>query len=160
MHGGAMFQVSAAAGECELSIGDLKFSVAHLPLEANNPIVVHAFRFEPGFQSFAGFGTELGKHFSFDHVDEDAFGASWAAALHALGEGFRALASEAGEGVLREVARHWNSWKRAGVQVFHKSDFHRKRGTLSHWERRDSIEEIAGSEAEETAGGKKADRGW
>ena len=71
-------------------------------------------------------GTELGEHFSFDHVDEDAFGASWASALHALGERFRALAGEASEGVLREVAWHGNSWKRAGVQVFHKKRFPQK----------------------------------
>ena len=70
---------------------------------------MHAFGFEPAFEGFAGVGTELDEHFSFEHVDANALGAGGAASLHALGEGFGALTGEAGQGVLGEVARHRNS---------------------------------------------------
>src|SRR5258708_38383097 len=81
---------------------------------------MHAFGFQPGFQIFAGIGAELDEHFSFEHVDEDAFGMSEPSSLHALGESFGSLAREASERVLREVAWHRNSCVRIGVSVFHR----------------------------------------
>jgi transposase len=70
---------------------------------------VHAFGFEPSLERFAGIRTKLGKHLSFDHVHENTLGAGGAAALHALGKRLGALAREASERVLREVAWHENS---------------------------------------------------
>lgn len=94
---------------CKGSVGNLELAVNAFPLDTHDPIVVHALGFEPGFEGFAGIGAKFGEHLPFDHVDEDALGARGAAALHALRESFRALAGEASESVLREVARHEDS---------------------------------------------------
>ena len=87
----------------------LKLVALHFPLDAHEPIEMHGFGFEPAFESFAGIGAKFDEHFSFEHVDEDTLGASSAASLHALRESFGALAREAGERVLREIARHRGS---------------------------------------------------
>jgi len=79
------------------------------PLDAHQPIEVHAFGLEPGFEGFARVRAEFHEHFSFQHVDQHALGVRGAAALHALREIFRALAGEASERVLREIARHEGS---------------------------------------------------
>jgi len=89
--------------------GDLQLVAAHFPLDANQKIEVHAFGLEPAFEGFAGIGAEFDEHFSLEHVDEDALGAGGAAGLHALSEIFRALAGEASQRVLGEIARHGNS---------------------------------------------------
>src|ERR1700682_1394539 len=96
-------------------IGDLKFVAVHFPLDADQKIEMHTFGFQPGFQIFAGIGAEFDEHFSFEHVDEYAFGMSEPSGLHALGESFGSLAREASECVLREVAWHRNSCVRIGV---------------------------------------------
>src|SRR5271169_4456113 len=81
---------------------------------------MHAFGFEPSFECFAGIRAELGEHLSFDHIYEDAFSTGRAAALHALGKRLRALAREASERVLREIAWHESSCESVGIQVFHR----------------------------------------
>ena len=87
----------------------LKLFSLHFPLDAHSKIEMHAFGFEPAFESFAGIGAELDKHFPFEHIDENALGASSAAGLHSLCESFSPLAGEAGQRVLGEVAWHGNS---------------------------------------------------
>ena len=109
--------------------GNLKFVPTHFPFDAHQKIEVHAFGFKPGFQIFTGIGAKLDEHFSLEHVDEDMLGAREPAGLHALRERFGSLASEAGEGVLGEVAWHRNSWKRFALQVFHSSG-------IARWELR------------------------
>jgi hypothetical protein len=90
-------------------LGDLKLIAAHFPFDANEEIEMHAFGLEPTFEDFAGIGAELDEHFAFEHVDEDALGASGTTGLHALGKSFSTLAGEAGESVLGKVAWHGNS---------------------------------------------------
>src|SRR6267378_3849026 len=92
-----------------LLLGGLKFFAVHFPFDAHEKIEMHTFGFEPAFEGFAGIGAEFDKHFSFEHVDENALGASRAAGLHSLCESFSALAGEAGQGVPCEVAWHRNS---------------------------------------------------
>jgi len=92
-----------------MSLRNLKFVAMHFPLNAHEKIKVHAFGFEPGFQIFTCVRAEFDKHFSFEHVDQDALRAGEAAGLHALRESFGSLASEASECVLGEVAWHRNS---------------------------------------------------
>src|SRR6267143_6266428 len=74
-----------------LLLGGLKFFAVHFPFDAHEKIEMHTFSFEPAFEGFAGIGTEFDKHFSFEHVDENALGASCAAGLHSLCESFSAL---------------------------------------------------------------------
>ena len=91
------------------SVSNLKFFTLHFPFDAYEPIEVHAFRLEPSFEGFAGFGVKLDEHFALKHIDENPLGAGGAAGLHALRKGFGALAGEAGKRVLGEVAWHRNS---------------------------------------------------
>src|SRR6266404_3951324 len=86
-----------------------------LPLDAHQPIEVHAFGLEPGFQGLARVRAEFHEHFPFQHINQHALGVRRAAVLHALREIFRALAGEASERVLREIARHESS--RVEVQI-------------------------------------------
>jgi len=90
-------------------VGDMKFTFASFPLDSNDPIKVHAFGLEPRFEGLARIGSELGEHFSFDHVDQYPLGPGGPSTLHALRESLRALACQASECVLREVAWHENS---------------------------------------------------
>jgi hypothetical protein len=64
--------------------GDLKFVAPHFPFDAHEEIEMHSFGFQPCFQVFAGIGKEFHEHFSFQHVDENAFRVSEAPSLHAL----------------------------------------------------------------------------
>jgi hypothetical protein len=93
----------------DVSASGLEFAFEHLPLNADQPIEVHAFRFEPSLESFASAGVEFDKHLPFDHVDEDAFGVSASSGLHAPRESFGALAREASKRVLGKVAWHRHS---------------------------------------------------
>jgi len=87
-------------------IGDLKLVAVHFPLDSNEKIEVHSFRFQPRFQVLAGIGAEFDEHFSFEHIHEHAFSVSEPTGLHALRKSFSSLACEASECVLREVAWH------------------------------------------------------
>src|ERR1700745_4047988 len=91
--------------------GRLKLIALHFPFDAHQKIEMHAFRFEPSFQRLARFRAKLHKHFPFKHVDQQAFGASGPARLHALREGFRSLPREASERMLRKVTWHSDSRK-------------------------------------------------
>jgi hypothetical protein len=109
--------------ECRLLLpGRLKFVALHFPFDAHEKIEMHAFGFEPPFEGFAGVGAKFDEHFSFEHVDEDALGASRGAGLHALRESFSALAREASECVLREVPWHRNSWENLERKYFTQSN--------------------------------------
>src|ERR1700682_5873021 len=90
-------------------VSRLKFLALHFPLDTHEKIEVHAFGFEPAFEGLAGIGAKLDEHFPFEHVDEDALGASRAASLHSLGESFSALTGKARQRVLGEVAWHRSS---------------------------------------------------
>src|SRR5271154_7208213 len=91
------------------SCGDFQLAVLGLPFDAHHPIKVHTLTLQPGFERLARFRAKFGEHFAFEHVYEDAFGAGGTALLHALGEIFGALARQAGQGVLREIAWHGRS---------------------------------------------------
>lgn len=52
--------------------GNLEFIAAHFPLDSNEEIEMHAFSSKPSFQVFAGIRAKFNKHFSFEHIDEDA----------------------------------------------------------------------------------------
>src|SRR5882762_3999290 len=107
----------ARAGKDQVLIllGGLKFLSLHFPLNAHKKIEMHAFGFEPAFEGFAGVGAKFDEHFPFEHIDENALGASGAAGLHSLCKGFSTLTGEAGQRVLSKVAWHRNSSKRIGV---------------------------------------------
>src|SRR5712691_7867549 len=107
----------------------LKLVALHFPLDAHEPIEMHGLGFEPALESFAGIGAKFDEHFSFEHVDENTLGASGAASLHALRENFGALAREAGERVLREIAGHRNSSMKMKIPVFHRRWAARMTGT-------------------------------
>src|SRR5882672_4782012 len=94
-----------------LLLGRSKLVALHFPVDAHEKIEMQAFGFEPGSKGFARVSAELDVHFSYKHVDENALGASRAAGLHSLCEGFTTLTGEAGQRVLSKVA--WKHGKRA-----------------------------------------------
>jgi glutamine---fructose-6-phosphate transaminase (isomerizing) len=89
----------SSAGRTQGAIGEFEF-------EAEEPIEVELFGGEPFFGFLAGRGFEFDEHLSLLHVDQDAADGGLRGRGEATGEFFGALPREAGERVLRDVARH------------------------------------------------------
>src|ERR1700730_11808927 len=94
------------------SIGRVQLAVlrARFPLDAHQPVEVHAFRFQPTFQRLARVSPKFHKHFAFKHVDKHPLRLRRPATLHPLREGLRALAREASKRVLCEITWHGHAW--------------------------------------------------
>src|SRR5271169_3119553 len=75
-------------------------------LDAQQPIEMKFSGGQPLFQLFPARRVKFGKHLPFLHVEDDAARRQRLSAEKAAGEFFSALPGQAGERVLRYVARH------------------------------------------------------
>jgi hypothetical protein len=75
-------------------------------LDTKEPIEMEFLEGKPFFEIFAAGGVEFDEHLAFLHIHKNAASRDLSGGVQALGEGLSALAREASERMLRDVAGH------------------------------------------------------
>src|SRR6202040_2831717 len=84
----------------------LETTAGRFEFDSQQPVEMNLLLREPVFEFFASRGFEFDEHLPFLHIDEDASCPSLLAVMKPACEFLCTLTGEAGERVLRDVARH------------------------------------------------------